>query len=537
MKSWQNVSDTRNQRIIRGQANELGWVELEIAPGEQLDGQAPSPGSHSLLTFIHISDLHICDAQSPARVELMDRFADPHHPMSALVPFVGAYRAQEILTTQTLESMVRTVNSIKHGVHSDRAVDFVIATGDVTDNAQANELDWYFTLMEGGQILPDSGDYDLWEGVAQQDPEKYDRSYWNPEGTPAGCEDDYPRSLYGFPTVPGLTAAVRQSFIATGLVHKWYATHGNHDALLQGTVPPNAELIEITTGANRLTSLAPDLDLTKVFGGWSMVGPAGYVSPQGGTFRDQKADPRRRFNEASDWAKLHLACKDDGHADHDGHGLTEKNAIDGTKYWFRDHEEFRLISLDTVNINGGWQGSINETQFNWLKSLLNQSSGKRVILFSHHPLHSLFNDYAPAGAERQVAREEIEEELLHHREIIAWFAGHDHDNRIHYIGTEGVNGFWHVLTASLIDWPQQGRIVEILLDGTDLVIATSVIDHDSPVDLPTALSTLDNPVNLAGLSRILSANHWQRRKKNDFFNELAAGEAVDRNRFLRLGVR
>ena len=170
----------------------------------------------------------------------------------------------------------------------------------------------------------------------------------------------------------------------------------------------------------------------------------------------------------------------------------------------------------------------------WLKNLLNESNSKQVILFSHHPLHSLFNDYAPEGAPRQVAREEIEEELLRHNRIIAWFAGHDHDNRVRYIGTEGVNGFWHILTASLIDWPQQGRIVEILRDGDELIIATSVIDHDSPIDLQTSASDINDPINLAGLSRILSANHWQRRKQNDYFNELASGEPTDRNRYLRL---
>lgn len=525
------MSDSRDRRIVRGAPNELGWVELEEAAGEALIGVVPSVDAQPLLTFIHISDLHICDAQSPARVELMDRFADPHHPMSEMVPFVGAYRAQEILTTQTLESMIRTVNSIKRGVYSDRAVDFVLATGDVTDNAQANELDWYFTLMEGGKVHPDSGDLDHWEGVAQRDPEKYDPSYWNPEGTPAGCEDDFPRSLYGFPVIRGLTQAVRQPFQASGLVHKWFATHGNHDALLQGTVPPNAELVGIATGDKRLTALAPDIDLTQVFGGWTMVGPAGYVSPNGGTFREQNSDARRRFNTPSDWAKLHLQCLDEGH---DGHGLTQANADAGTKYWYRDINEFRLISLDTVNINGGWQGSLDETQFIWLKGLLNNSADKKVILFSHHPLHSLFNDYAHEGAERRIAREELEEELLQHSEIIAWFAGHDHDNRVRFIGTEGVNGFWHILTASLIDWPQQGRIVEILRDGEDLVIATSVIDHESPIDLSAATAGLADPVNLAGISRILSANHWQRRKKNEYFNELAAGEPSDRNRFLRL---
>lgn len=525
------MSDSRNRRIVRGKPNTLGWVELEESAGEALIGIAPAPDAKSLLTFIHVSDFHLCDAQSPARVELMDRFADPHHPMSEHVPFVGAYRAQEIMTTQTLESLIRTVNSIKTGFHSSRSIDFVIATGDVTDNAQSNELDWYFTLMEGGRVHPDSGDRDHWEGVAQRDPEKYDRSYWNPEGTPSGCEDDYPRSLYGFPTVRGLTHAVRQPFEATGLVHRWFATHGNHDALLQGTVPQNEELLSIATGSKRITALAPDLDLVAVFGGWTMVGPAGYVSPNGGTFRDQKSDERRHFNAPSDWAKLHLQCVDKGH---DGHGLTQVNAEQGTKYWFRDIEAFRLISLDTVNIHGGWQGSLDEAQFEWLKNLLNETSGKRVILFSHHPLHTLFNDYAPTGADRRVAREEIEEELLKHSEIIAWFAGHDHDNRIRYIGTEGVNGFWHVLTSSLIDWPQQGRLVEILEDENEIIIATSVFDHDSPLSFDGDSARLHDPINLAALSRQLSANHWQRRKMSEYFTELSAGEPTDRNRYLRL---
>ena len=119
------MSDSRHGRIVRGSGNELGWVELVEAPGEPHLGDAPAEGATALLTFIHISDLHICDAQSPARVELMDRYADPHNPMSALIPFVGAYRAQEIMTTQTLESMVQTLNSIQRGNFSDRPIDFV----------------------------------------------------------------------------------------------------------------------------------------------------------------------------------------------------------------------------------------------------------------------------------------------------------------------------------------------------------------------------------------------------------------------------
>ena len=107
-------ADTQVQRIVRDLPNEKGWCALKRTEGEVLEGLAPSEGAESILSLVHISDLHICDAQSPARAELMDRFADPHHPMSQLIKLVGAYRAQEILTTQTLESMIRTINEIEH---------------------------------------------------------------------------------------------------------------------------------------------------------------------------------------------------------------------------------------------------------------------------------------------------------------------------------------------------------------------------------------------------------------------------------------
>ena len=518
--------DTQKQRIVRGPANDKGWRGLEFANGEAITEEVRG---EALLSLVHISDLHICDAQSPARVELMDRFADPHHPMSELVKLVGAYRAQEILTAQTLESMIRTINRIDHGTATDRPIDAVVVTGDVTDNAQANELDWYLTLMDGGVVQPDSGSLDEWDGVAQKRKESYDRSYWNPEGTPLDCEDDYPRSLYGFPAVPGLTRAIRQPFDAVGLRHPWFATHGNHDALLQGTVPPDDVLEAFATGDQRLIGLAPDTDLSAMFGNFTQVGPTSYPRAEGGEFRETVADPRRRFNKPSDWARIHQSC---GH----GHGLTQENVLRGTKYWYQDVGEIRLVSLDTVNINGGWQGSLDESQFRWLKSVLADETPKYFVVLSHHPAATLFNLYAPEGADLRVGEEELVTELLQHPRVILWLAGHNHEHKIEYIGEEGFNGFWHIQTASNIDWPQQGRIVEIMREGSDLSIVTSVFDHQSPIDLNDATSDLSNPVNIAGLSRILSANHWQRRS-GEFDLELGAGQVHDRNRVITLKGR
>jgi metallophosphoesterase (TIGR03767 family) len=523
------MSDVFNswQKIVRVAPNSLGWRALQITGGEEHRGEGLSDEFTSLLSLIHLSDLHICDAQSPIRAEMVDRFSDPHNPISAVVGLVGAYRAQEILTVQTFESMIQTTNMIVTGLFSSRPIDAVVLTGDVTDNAQANELDWYFTILDGGGVHPDSGDSSRWEGVAQIDPNTYDPSYWNPEGTPIGCIDDYPRSLYDFPIITGLTDAVRMPFVAVGTKHAWLATHGNHDALLQGTVPSGSALNALAIGDKKLMELSPDLDLQKFISEWSEVGPSAFPPLEGGITRTISADARRRSNEPSDWARKHLSCN------HGGHGLTQENVLLGTKYWYRDIEDIRLISLDTVNINGGWQGSIDESQFLWLKRTLSDVTPKYFVLLSHHPIQTLYNDYYPVGKDRRVCIDELTNELLKHSRIILWLAGHNHENEISFIGDQNGYGFWHVLTSSLIDWPQQGRLVEIFEDLNHVVIASTIFDHQSPISFTEATADLDSPINLAGISRILAANDWQRRSER-FSSDALAGEVTDRNRILWL---
>jgi metallophosphoesterase (TIGR03767 family) len=381
--------------------------------------------------------------------------------------------------------------------------------------------------MDGGEITPDSGDTSKWEGAASAHPENYDTSYWNPDGTPDGCEDDFPRFLYGFPTIPGLLNAARKSFSATGIRHQWYATHGNHDALIQGTLPGDEYVREHAVGDKKAISLAPDTDLSKLFENFNQVGPANYPDPHGANFRHISPDPRRRINEADSWAKLHQVCSHD-------HGLNEENSIRGTKYWFRDVNGVRLISLDTVNHHGGWQGSLDNSQFEWLKKTLSDSDPRYFVILSHHPAATLFNLYQPEGADRRVGEEEVVNLLSSEPRVILWLAGHNHQHKIEKVGSENARkGFWHIQTASNIDWPQQGRLVEILQDGEEIVIATSVFDHQSPLSLDEATAHLDSPISLAGVSRLLAANDWQRRD-GEFSLDLLAGAPGDRNRFLRL---
>ena len=152
------MASSLNYRIIRVNSNpDNRWKDLSLDRGEPTLGETPEIAS-VIASFIHLSDLHICDAASPARMEYLDRIADPDNPLSAMVPYIGTYRAQEFLTTQVLEAMVHSANKISAGPLTGAAIDAVVITGDVVDNAQSNELNWYINILDGGLVDPKSGD-------------------------------------------------------------------------------------------------------------------------------------------------------------------------------------------------------------------------------------------------------------------------------------------------------------------------------------------------------------------------------------------
>ena len=170
--------------------------------------------------------------------------------------------------------------------------------------------------------------------------------------------------------------------------------------------------------------------------------------------------------------------------------------------------------LDTVNPNGYADGSIDQTQFTWLKSVLAASTDRLVMVFSHHTSETMTNPLVGTGADAatRVLGDAVLAELLAHDQVIAWINGHTHKNQVWprpRTGGAGKGGLWEINTASHIDWPSQSRIIEVAdnRDGT-LSLFTTVVDHAGPAAYGGRTS---DSTHLAGLARELAANDWHNR--------------------------
>jgi 3',5'-cyclic AMP phosphodiesterase CpdA len=228
------------------------------------------------------------------------------------------------------------------------------------------------------------------------------------------------------------------------------------------------------------------------------------------------------------------------------------------------------------------QGVLSDEQYEWLAAELASAAAARVpvLVFSHHPDRSFSDRRLGFPADGGKTAAELDELLGRSTHgglpstFLAHFAGHTHENVIRPcrpgpggcpIGPEPApgdpvveRGFWRIETASLIDYPQEGRIVELfaLVDGgVDFAIRLTMISPD-PEDpfaaeshrLSIAEATcnvsqmLGGPVSSGPYDRTrletVVDNAGEAAVRGKFcFGEaslaLAAGDAADRDVFLR----
>ena len=448
--------------------NDQGYRLVVTGPGEphivrdELAKADPDRSSTrtSLLSFVHLTDQHIIDVQSPSRVEFLDRYAvNECEPL----PFSSAYRPQEAACARIADAMLQRLRQISVSPVTGAPIRAAIATGDNTDNQQINELDWFLGVMNGERVAPNSGNPTKYEGVQASG----DLSYWHPD--PA--VDDFYKQRHGFPSRKGWLEQALAPFKAVGVGVPWYTCYGNHDGLAQGNAPVNPAFDRIGVGGTKVVGLPPGADPCEHFGGLGI--------PAGAPVMSVTPDAKRAYIGRQDWIARHLTS---GGAPN-GHGFTQENVERNLAYYTADVGPVRFITLDSVNPGGLDSGSIGDAQLQWLVAELEKAEKERrlVMLFSHHGLRSLDNENEapdPSNPEdSDLPRHRADDVLAAISKftcIIAWVNGHSHQNIIVPRET-----FWDIGTAAHIDWPAQARIIDVVdnRDGT-LSIFTTNFDHE-----------------------------------------------------------
>jgi metallophosphoesterase (TIGR03767 family) len=496
----------------------------------------------SLLYVAQLTDFQLSDEESPARAEVLD---------IARTPFTSAWRPQEALEPFTVDQVIRQVNRFdsspirSHGRRHARMA-LTITTGDSADNQQVNEVRWVVRLLEGGRLDPNSGvevgfcaalagppgEAARYTGV-QDDQDVLESGRFYDPNRPSGAFAAWPR-------YPGLMDRAQQPFDTPGLDRPSYVAFGNHDGTVQGSLHALQALDDIARGC-----LKP-LDVTGLPRlGALLTSPAHTIVVP--------PDPNRGFADRPTYKALHATG---GQADAHGFAYVDPAELAASRgqaayYAFSPKPGIRMIALNTVaegdllNSNG----NLDDPQFRWLERELAAAAahGEIVVVFGHHPIRSLTNPAADEDAGACALRAvtgpgcdldprrskplhlggDLQALLLASPNVVAYVAGHTHENRITPFRRPGGGGFWGIETASEIDWPILSRLLEVMdnRDGTLSILGT-LIDHGAPLATPpagTAAGGFDPPT-LAALAREFAYNDPQAGVESG-----AEGRPQDRN--------
>jgi len=498
---------------------------LVTGPGEPYEvrsdlaeAQASRDGRRrSLLVFHHLSDFRIVDEESPLRSEWVES-CEP--PLST-----SAFRPHEALSVHTGAAIISRANQIDRSPVSGRPVDFAIHTGSAVDNAQHNELRWFLDLMDGNPVQPDSG-APGYEGVQMESP----------------------LAAYG-----DLLDEAQLAFLPQGLRYPWYAVAGSRDLLAQGNFPPSDQAQAIATGDQKVIALGPLARAEVCADPSALLGPGSsdkVLNDPETVLRTVTPDKGRGLLTRKEWVDEHFnTAPTPGPV---GHGFSEENRQAGTAYYVLDQGSISFIILDSVNPGGFSAGSIDATQFLWLEEQLKARSthfldanrdlvvapgpDRLIVIVSHHPSAAMNNPFPDSQSTEERFRGPQLEQMLHRfPNVILHISGHTLEHRIaarpDLVGNG--SGYWEITTGSPLDYPMQGRLLEMVenADGTISIFST-VYDSAAPLVPGDA----DDPTPDDGVNQLLLAAVARRAAALDSqLNPEAAGLAPsDRNAELLL---
>ena len=555
------------------------------APGAKASARRAAR-RRSLAFFGQLTDPQIVDEESPLRVDFID---------GAGGDLKSSHRPQEAFGPHTFDAIVRNMNANKLSRAKARGklaeLGFAITTGDLADNQQANEAQWFTQVLDGGTVDPSSGiavepgnpnlgcddmteeeraataadaagrlytgmqDFDDWRGAPA---DRY-ADYWDPdEAGPAGPYSEFPRH-------PDVLDRAQQPFDADGLDVPWFVARGNHDGLIQGNAPASEGLFRaLATGCLKVFP-SDKVDPAQFEGKdeaflFEQIGNPDFVAQLLAGARKVAPDPDRRVVSKEQYKTIVA-----------GNGFQLVPSSENAKsrstasYYAFTRDGIRFIALDTVAEGGGQYGNLDHPQYEWLRSELKRAkrAGRLAIAYGHHPMESMRNERTDEQAGRctednpdrigcdadprrstpmhrgLAGRKTVKSLFLRH-ELLAYVAGHIHENQVRLF-RKGRRAFWEISTASHIDWPHQSRTIEVMdnRDGTVSIFGT-ILESDAPVAPPLAGPSAGafTKTDLASLARELSFNDPQRSGSGrPGSGEDDSGEGLRKDRNVELLIR
>ncbi|QXC63119.1 TIGR03767 family metallophosphoesterase [Aquihabitans sp. G128] len=502
----------------------LGW-----APGEPhllRDDLGVAPAAdraevrRSLLYVAQHTDVHVCDAQSPARVEGGEAFGWVNPGSDS------GHRPQETCTTQVLDQLVRATNAVATSPVSGAPMAWCIQTGDNTDNRTTSEVRWWLDVLGGRPVTPNTGAAGRYEGLQRSGW----RMVWHPDRP--GWDR---RQQQGYPHLPGFLDASVARFVPEGLRVPWLAVFGNHDQIFTGTFGPpvgrnlRIDLLEpMLAGSSRKPANA--VGLVRAIAHATTVGAdteRWEQASRGPGVHTVTADPdARRSVTLDEYLAALLADGADGEGPGPaGHGFGPEHLVEHRSWWSRSEgEHVQVLGLDTCNHTNGDGGGIGPRQAAWLEAELARHHARHldvhgrwvegggtdrlVVLASHHNSWTMANavdDEFDPGPRTTGA--EVVALLERFPNVVLWVNGHSHQHKVVGHRRAAGGGWWEVNTSSAIDFGQQGRTIELFDngDGTASFLVT-VLDHAAEPLVPYRAEAGWTPGRLASLSRELAAN-------------------------------
>ncbi|TJY65055.1 hypothetical protein E4T66_02200 [Sinimarinibacterium sp. CAU 1509] len=486
-------------------ASEAYVTRTELAQGSL------GADAQMMLRFVQFTDDHILDDDGEAinGASILDPLAPT---------FEAAQRLQEEYSDEALNDMITQVNDC----NSRYPAEFMIVTGDSADLTTVAETRRFIDNLDGrhdqlsafeSACIAALGDGASDAQIALQctrftgrgladtqtpDPDPNDPSYQliltrsaqqlfaTEQAALSGraADGSVDPSRETATRAPGMPESLRcdagPGCSNVALQMPWYVAFGNHDGYLRGTIALTLGLNEVSQITGRHYMFDAHEFIDEFFQVQPAPGPVGHGFNYVDITRRIDDDPRNDGYYALDAGSGRVRL------------IVLNTIIDGLD---------PRIPIDLLrNPFALSDGTIDRVQFEWLQTELAQSAGRGqlAIVFSHHPdlTFADFGSFAPL-VPIDVTAAELDAELASWPHLIAWIAGHTHQHRIrafsvhNEIGSNGVvetavtcklpgacSGFWQIETASLIDHPQEQRLLEVFdnRDGTGTVRA-SVLQH------------------------------------------------------------